>query len=246
MGTTTLLPVLLVASDPAVAADLVRMLRAVGFEAIGCASPEAARVQARGRRAEIALIDLPGQMPTALSLVEELRGEGVASILLGAADVQRLGASDRRTGPDAVLIRPFTSSHLACVINVVLQLGRIDAVLTTASRTPLDPAIEQHIRALADVRRPTSVMCGAGGGAHCVYPGLDLLSPREAEIARWLLQGQRVPAISRRLSISPHTVRNHIKAMFRKFGVHSQAELVDRLMGQTMPVPPLAAMPAAV
>ncbi len=55
-----------------------------------------------------------------------------------------------------------------------------------------------------------------------------------------------MPAISRRLSISPHTVRNHIKAMFRKFGVHSQAELVDRLMGQTMPVPPLAAMPAAV
>ena len=31
------------------------------------------------------------------------------------------------------------------------------------------------------------------------------------------------------LEVSEHTVRNHLKSIFRKLGVHSQAELVDRL-----------------
>jgi DNA-binding CsgD family transcriptional regulator len=37
--------------------------------------------------------------------------------------------------------------------------------------------------------------------------------------------------IARRLGLSPHTVRNHLKAMFRKLGVSSQADLLERLSG---------------
>jgi DNA-binding CsgD family transcriptional regulator len=29
--------------------------------------------------------------------------------------------------------------------------------------------------------------------------------------------------------LSPSTVRNHLSTIFRKLGVHSQAELIDRL-----------------
>jgi len=59
--------------------------------------------------------------------------------------------------------------------------------------------------------------------------GIRQLSPREREILDLLLDGLRVGPIGRRLAISPHTVRNHIKAIFRKLGVHSQADLLDRL-----------------
>jgi DNA-binding CsgD family transcriptional regulator len=59
--------------------------------------------------------------------------------------------------------------------------------------------------------------------------GIRQLSPREREILDLLLDGLRVGPIGRRLVISPHTVRNHIKAIFRKLGVHSQADLLDRL-----------------
>lgn len=56
-----------------------------------------------------------------------------------------------------------------------------------------------------------------------------LLSAREVEVLRALCSGQRVPAIARALYLSPHTVRSHLKAIFRKVGVHSQTELLERV-----------------
>jgi DNA-binding NarL/FixJ family response regulator len=55
---------------------------------------------------------------------------------------------------------------------------------------------------------------------------LAQLSEREREILLHLAKGARTVTISQALHLSTHTVRNHIKAMFRKLDVHSQAELV--------------------
>ena len=55
------------------------------------------------------------------------------------------------------------------------------------------------------------------------------LRPREHEVVRLLLQHLRVPAIARRLGISQQTVRNHLKSVFRRTGVRSQQELLDRI-----------------
>ncbi len=60
-------------------------------------------------------------------------------------------------------------------------------------------------------------------------PGLDALSPRQWEIVTRLLRGERVPRIARAMYLSPSTVRNHLSMVFRKLGVRSQAELIDRL-----------------
>jgi DNA-binding CsgD family transcriptional regulator len=56
---------------------------------------------------------------------------------------------------------------------------------------------------------------------------LTRLSPRERDVLEHLLDGHRVSTISQRLEVSEHTVRNHLKSMFRKLGVHSQPELID-------------------
>ncbi len=56
---------------------------------------------------------------------------------------------------------------------------------------------------------------------------LARLSPRERDVLEHLLNGHRVSTISQRLAVSEHTVRNHLKSMFRKLGVHSQPELID-------------------
>jgi PAS domain S-box-containing protein len=56
-------------------------------------------------------------------------------------------------------------------------------------------------------------------------PGYGL-SPRECEVLDLLRQGVRLRTIAQRLGISVETARRHVKAMFRKTGVHSQESLV--------------------
>lgn len=57
----------------------------------------------------------------------------------------------------------------------------------------------------------------------------DSLTRRERDVLALLLDGRRVSSIARTLYLSEHTVRNHLKAIFRKLGAHSQTELLDRL-----------------
>ena len=59
-------------------------------------------------------------------------------------------------------------------------------------------------------------------------PPEAMLSARQREVMELLVAGACTSAIASRLSVSPHTVRNHTKAIFRALGVHSQAELIHR------------------
>jgi DNA-binding NarL/FixJ family response regulator len=58
------------------------------------------------------------------------------------------------------------------------------------------------------------------------HPRVRDLSARQAEVLRRLLHGDRVPKIASDLFLSPSTVRNHLAAIFRAFGVHSQPDLL--------------------
>ncbi|MGV9316081.1 LuxR C-terminal-related transcriptional regulator [Streptomyces sp. NPDC003691] len=55
------------------------------------------------------------------------------------------------------------------------------------------------------------------------------LSRRELEVTRCVARGLPTTAIAAELHLSPHTVRDHIKAVFEKLGVSSRGELVGRL-----------------
>jgi DNA-binding NarL/FixJ family response regulator len=74
-------------------------------------------------------------------------------------------------------------------------------------------------------------------------PGLSLarigeaasMTPRQWEVLRRISAGQRVPTVARELYISQSTVRNHLAAIFQRFGVHSQADLLARLAGGDAP-----------
>jgi DNA-binding CsgD family transcriptional regulator len=58
------------------------------------------------------------------------------------------------------------------------------------------------------------------------------LSTRQWEVLARLLRGERVATIARLMFISQSTVRNHLSAIFERFGVHSQAELLALLQSQ--------------
>lgn len=56
------------------------------------------------------------------------------------------------------------------------------------------------------------------------------LSTRQWDILMRLVRGERAQEIAADLYLSPSTVRNHLTAIYRKFGVHSQAELLAKLL----------------
>jgi DNA-binding CsgD family transcriptional regulator len=52
------------------------------------------------------------------------------------------------------------------------------------------------------------------------------LSPREQEVVQLLVQGQTTVAMADQLGISPHTVRDHLKHLYRKTETGSKSELL--------------------
>jgi DNA-binding CsgD family transcriptional regulator len=65
---------------------------------------------------------------------------------------------------------------------------------------------------------------------HKAYLSGEKLSTRQWEILTRLMRGQRVDTIAGDLYLSPSTVRNHLTAIYKKFGVHSQAELLGKFL----------------
>ncbi|MEU3053544.1 LuxR C-terminal-related transcriptional regulator [Streptomyces griseus] len=68
------------------------------------------------------------------------------------------------------------------------------------------------------------------------------LTDREAEVTQHIARGLPTGEIAARLHLSPHTVRDHIKAVFEKAGVSSRGELVGKLFTEYYAPPAEQAM----
>ncbi len=60
------------------------------------------------------------------------------------------------------------------------------------------------------------------------------LTDREAQIVRYLARGLSTTDIAAELSLSPHTIRDHVKAILHKCGVCSRGELVATLFADQL------------
>lgn len=88
----------------------------------------------------------------------------------------------------------------------------IDAVMTDASW--LSKGI---IEKLAALRRPAKLPSEVS---------MEKLTGREREVLALICQGVSDEAISKRLTLSSNTVRNHVSALYRKLKVHRRSEAV--------------------
>jgi PAS domain S-box-containing protein len=89
--------------------------------------------------------------------------------------------------------------------------------------------LEQLTELEARLRRVAVDLAAVGVSDHVdpdVARLLGELSSRQHEVVRLLQEGSRVPTIAQQLYLSQSTVRNHLSAIFRKFGVSSQEELL--------------------
>lgn len=74
-------------------------------------------------------------------------------------------------------------------------------------------------------------------------PSLDVLTPREHDLVRAVLQGATNAAIANELGSSPQTVRNQLSSIYLKLGVASRLELALLVMhaqrGTSLKRPPV-------
>lgn len=127
----------------------------------------------------------------------------------------------RRVDAHGFVVKPFARPQLEAAVEVAL--ARVDRTADSAQA-----ALREIARVLAD----------AGALPHerrknrdwRQVPGLDDLSPREVQVLEALLAHRRPPQIAEDLGISPHTVRNHLKSIYAKCGVRSQAELLQLIV----------------
>ncbi len=113
-------------------------------------------------------------------------------------------------------------------------IGYLSSVATSEPRS--STRLQQFERGLRKIALELSEMGIDGSGRSAAYPSalverLRLVSPREWEVLERLRAGLRVATIARELTISPNTVRNHLKSIYRKLGVRSQTELLEQLRG---------------
>ena len=112
---------------------------------------------------------------------------------------------------------------------IVVDLGAVLTARQVGPAAAVDVRSALHRIALELESISLSAAMGAVTAIPLHHPALQDLSPRESEVLAVLVAGDRVPAIAKRLHISQHTVRNHLKSMFRKLEVGNQSELIDRV-----------------
>jgi len=88
--------------------------------------------------------------------------------------------------------------------------------------------LNEHVRQAALEARAVQTLDALPALAR--LPHGSELSARQTEIVARMVAGQRPADIAHSMFLSPSTVRNHLAAIYRKFGVHSQAELLAALL----------------
>jgi DNA-binding CsgD family transcriptional regulator len=130
-------------------------------------------------------------------------------------------------------LRDFAMSWRALTLGVIPAPGEseLPAIVLT-----LSPSLASMLSSRdRDWRNWATLSAGLEGAASAVrelisdrMPAIEL-SARQVEIVSRLLRGERVPSAATAMNLSQSTIRTHLGAVFQKFGVNSQGELLQSL-----------------
>ncbi len=194
----------LLADDHAIVTEgLSRILEKYDLDVVGEVADGHALVDAAKRlRPDVIVTDLSMPGLTGLEVLARLRAEHVDSkvIVLTMHHDASLAAAALRDGASAFLLKESAGDELVTAIRDVLK-GRV--YLTSALTR--------------------DVMAQMSGAASAAEPQL---TPRQRDVLRLIVKGQRMKEIAANLGLSVRTVETHKYEMMETLGLHSTAELV--------------------
>lgn len=115
-----------------------------------------------------------------------------------------------QAGAGGYLLKDDSSSQLFESISNAIEFNSV----------PMSPAIARKtLQWMRSIEQPA-----AGSNEH---PGAAILSERETEILRLMVEGLDYKKIAARLHISPYTVRTHTSKIYEKLHVNSKAQAIQ-------------------
>jgi DNA-binding NarL/FixJ family response regulator len=205
--------ILIVDDHPLTREALSSLLRAHGFNVVGCASDgrqaitEVARLQP-----DLVLLDLSMPGLDGLSALPRLReaAPDTEVVVLTASGTEENLLAAIRAGAAGYLLKTEPPERIASFLDGVVN-GEA-ALSGTIARRLLEQVRHGNGR---DSGVPDSIAA--------------TLSARELEVLLLLDEHLGTDEIAKRLYISEHTVRSHVKSLLRKLGVSSRREALEQL-----------------
>ncbi len=229
--------ILIVEDEWVVARDMQRCLEDSGYRVIGTASsPGEAEQMIDTELPDLVLIDIVLGPEDGIAFAHRLRERGVAFVYVTAHTDPETLSRAKESHPLGYVVKPFDDRQLRSSIELALHASqhqkREGEAGEPAPARARAVALEQGMQKIADLVKELGLVAPESARHRPeVEAILGQLSSRERQIVELLLASRRVPGIAATLGISPHTVRNHLKAVFRKLGVHSQEALLELLRG---------------
>lgn len=217
--------ILVADDDHAFVAVVQTILQRAGFHCTCVEDGHSASTRLRegGYDALVADIHMPGN--ELLQLLQTSRDCGVPTVVVTGDPTLDTAIASIRGGAIDYVVKPFQPGTL---------LAGLERALT---RSKLESEMVQSIAKLNDLAQRVLGSASSTSAANDEPPpsrlvesgALQSLSNREREVARLFADAKSPTEIAEHLDLSENTVRNHLKAIYRKFGVHSQLELFVKL-----------------
>ncbi len=124
-----------------------------------------------------------------------------------------------RAGASGYLLKDASADKVVGALFELVQGG-----------APMSPSVAYKMLSFVRTSEQASAKASRAKQPEAVFS----LSERERELLELLVQGEPVSAIADQLYISPHTVRTHIKNIYKKLHVHSRASVVRIALEQQL------------
>ncbi|MFM2372958.1 MAG: hypothetical protein RIS85_2680 [Pseudomonadota bacterium] len=198
----------IIEDDPVVRQYFMRIIASdASYDIVGIA-PDIATGRALIRlEPDLFLMDIGLPDGSGYDLVPEIKaGSHAKALVISAFGDRDTVVRALSAGADGYLLKDSTPAQV------------LDGIaITLAGGAPVSPAAAVYLLDL--LRNPS---------AQAALPPAELsderLTPRETDLLRAFAEGKSYKEAARALGISPHTVGNHVKSIYRKLEVTSRSE----------------------